>query len=498
MNVELKSNNPDLQISEDDSSDQLDFFRGGLVQVSRIGQGVDTELDILLESLRKSICEPDDDNFDTPAILAAVEERQDTLNLKRTQFASKSAEAMRSLMEKFEFSNVKSEELDHLVVAINANRFSMLELPELLHELAQFGTSLKDEKSISKSNLKTVLKQKAEILLAQLSIPESLKSEYSKLQKQLEATSSIFDINQFFDELSRFLIDLLTTEQSNLNQYLTKQNTPISVIDSLLQESDTQLQTFRKVHLQFSKSQNSEFDVIRHTLETTEEINELKEKLTKEVDKLSREFSDFSDEHSVIENSLIEKYQKMKNQFDELQKNHEFAVEKLEVYRAKSLTDSLTELPNRLAWKNQLKLEWERAERYGSQLSLAVVDIDYFKKINDAHGHLVGDNVLRAISMQLRKYIRSTDFLSRFGGEEFTILLPETKMQDAVLALDKVREKISNSRFYFRNKLVKVSVSIGVSEYRKGDSQDQLFNRADKAMYAAKDAGRNQVNAEIN
>ncbi|MAK92790.1 MAG: GGDEF domain-containing protein, partial [Oleibacter sp.] len=164
----------------------------------------------------------------------------------------------------------------------------------------------------------------------------------------------------------------------------------------------------------------------------------------------------------------------------------------IEEQKRKATHDPLTGLPNRDAYQGRLEEELVRRHRYGGNLALIVADVDHFKKINDNYGHLAGDRVLTLIARTLRKHLRDIDFIARFGGEEFVILMPETNGADAWTAAEKLRTKIEQSPFNFRKERVPVTMSFGISEFRALESPDVVFERADKALYKAKESGRNQ------
>ncbi|MDH5484946.1 MAG: GGDEF domain-containing protein, partial [Gammaproteobacteria bacterium] len=133
-----------------------------------------------------------------------------------------------------------------------------------------------------------------------------------------------------------------------------------------------------------------------------------------------------------------------------------------------------------------------RWKRFGEPLSVAVWDVDYFKKVNDVYGHKAGDKVLKTIAQLLNDRIRTTDFFARYGGEEFVMLLVGTREEETLRVINELREKIASCGFHFHGKSVPITISCGVSCFREGDSLQQVFERADKALYKAKKNGRNQ------
>ncbi len=155
--------------------------------------------------------------------------------------------------------------------------------------------------------------------------------------------------------------------------------------------------------------------------------------------------------------------------------------------------DPLTFLLNRRMIVKELQSEVIRAGRYKSLLSISVMDIDHFKSVNDTYGHLAGDEVLRQVAYQLRDNTRLPDIVGRYGGEEFLVLLPNSDAAAATEQAARLCKQISEAEAVVQEHLVKVTVSIGIAQFRHGvDTWDTLLNRADNAMYEAKRTGRNR------
>jgi diguanylate cyclase (GGDEF)-like protein/PAS domain S-box-containing protein len=157
-------------------------------------------------------------------------------------------------------------------------------------------------------------------------------------------------------------------------------------------------------------------------------------------------------------------------------------------------TDYLTGAHNRLGIDGLIAQEIVRTERYGSTFSVILLDIDHFKAVNDAHGHQVGDHVLREVVACLRLELRSVDQIGRWGGEEFLLLLPEADGDEAGRAAERLRERVAAHRFAPAGPL---TISSGVATWRPGETQAALVARADAALYRAKDGGRNVVVADV-
>jgi diguanylate cyclase (GGDEF)-like protein len=169
------------------------------------------------------------------------------------------------------------------------------------------------------------------------------------------------------------------------------------------------------------------------------------------------------------------------------------ALQKVELDAA---TDALTGLWNRRALDDVLKQQVERRASTGSPFSILILDIDFFKNINDEFGHMVGDDVLRAFAQRLREFLRSADISARFGGEEFVVVLPETSLSTALEVGERIRKGIAQAPLLNKPR-VQATVSIGVATMEKEQSINELLAVADAAVYLAKKAGRNQVRSHM-
>ena len=157
-------------------------------------------------------------------------------------------------------------------------------------------------------------------------------------------------------------------------------------------------------------------------------------------------------------------------------------------------TDKLTGAYNRTKFKEIIGREIERVKRYNQPLSIMIFDIDHFKDVNDRYGHSAGDYVLKTIADIVRENIRKIDYFVRWGGEEFMIISSETNLNEAYVLAERIRETIESYIFEDNGK---VTISLGVTEFKENDTEDNLIKRADGAMYEAKKKGRNQVEVTV-
>jgi len=163
-----------------------------------------------------------------------------------------------------------------------------------------------------------------------------------------------------------------------------------------------------------------------------------------------------------------------------------------------AITDGLTKLHNSRSFYSQLEVEVDRFNRYKRSLALMLMDIDHFKKYNDSYGHLEGDKALVTIAQIIKSCLRKLDSAYRYGGEEFTVILPETSCEEAQTVAQRIKSALKAENFMPQHgKEAKVTISIGVTEYFPGEQLSEFIQRADKAMYLSKEKGRNKVTTLI-
>lgn len=168
----------------------------------------------------------------------------------------------------------------------------------------------------------------------------------------------------------------------------------------------------------------------------------------------------------------------------------------LEQVKEESKTDTLTGIANRKAFDATLEHSILTSREDNKPFCLLLLDIDHFKKFNDNYGHLIGDKVLRYVAVSLKRSVKGNDFVARFGGEEFVIILPGTNIDGAMTVAEQIREAISSGKLTDKGSDTSygtLTISIGVTQFRASDLSNELIDRADKALYLAKDRGRNRV-----
>lgn len=236
--------------------------------------------------------------------------------------------------------------------------------------------------------------------------------------------------------------------------------------------------------------------------ETLGKLRELAGRVAQQVDEHSLKVEEISDELASIDqpgeqdvllsvNKLIDVNEQMKQQLQAAEDRLQAQARQIESHAVEARTDPLTQVANRRALEDELRKGVIDFQQRGKPLSLMIIDVDHFKKFNDAHGHQAGDEILRGVARVLRQSAAEHHLVARYGGEEFAIVFSGASFGSAREIAEKARQAISAARFRYEGRELRVTASAGLAEIAIGEDQASLIKRADEALYASKHAGRN-------
>ena len=245
-------------------------------------------------------------------------------------------------------------------------------------------------------------------------------------------------------------------------------------------------------------------NIFKASLSTNDLASDYSNKMEEYYNKLNNTKELTQIQHLVVDiikdtNDMAESSRQLNQQLEEATSKIKTLSKKLEKTEREVLLDGLTGLNNRKAFDRSINDLCEKFDKKDGFFSVVMLDIDYFKKFNDKYGHQVGDEVLCIVGGHLKETLKGKDFPARYGGEEFIALLPNTKLDNAYIVADQIRESLSNKILKIKKTgqdLGNITVSVGVSEIRKGDTAISVVERADAALYLAKDSGRDNVKSE--
>jgi diguanylate cyclase len=229
------------------------------------------------------------------------------------------------------------------------------------------------------------------------------------------------------------------------------------------------------------------------SVESSQDLQQIRTQVRTRLDTIGKHLHEFRDRETSRVQVMQQRNEQMRSRMAELEAEAMRLQDQLKDEQRLATIDVLTKVPNRLAYDKRIEEELQRWQRFAQPTCIAAWDIDLFKKINDSYGHRAGDRVLLTVARCLAGRIRATDFLARYGGEEFVTILPGIQLSDAMKLIEGMRSAVSELRFHFADNVVSVTISCGVTPFQKGDTAGNAFERADKALYQAKDKGRNQV-----
>jgi diguanylate cyclase len=336
-------------------------------------------------------------------------------------------------------------------------------------------------------------------LLDWITIPGKSQAKLDTLKQQLEQRDESADTGNLLRRISLTISNAYMEIQAELNEtegFLKKVTNQLNEIT--LQIAD--IETLENESFSNSVTLNSEMEkqieLIQTGVNEADTIEDIKKTIDTRIEVLQSNMDQFINvEQSRKKKSdsrhkeLVERLSNMEDETEELRKC-------IEEERSKAYNDALTGIPNRMAFDERINEEYKRWQRYSNNLTLCLVDIDKFKGVNDTYGHKAGDIVLRTIAKKCASKIRNSDYFCRYGGEEFALILPETNLSAAITVAETLRDSIEQCSFQYGDKAVGITISCGLAQVKGKDTLDTVFKRADKALYKAKESGRNRCISE--
>ena len=331
-------------------------------------------------------------------------------------------------------------------------------------------------------------------LLERLSLPTDLSKKATKIRHQIETGIDDAQLPAIINDIADIISTLgsqVVTEKHDYEEFLKSLTSRLNELDQHIRTTISEDTTAFEQRKVMGKAVEEQVLGIRNEVEGANDLDVLKSTVSDRLDFLNHHFESYRrSDHERFTQSQ----QQIKQLNSRLQAMEQESVElreSAEKSRDLALKDALTGIWNRQALNEDLEKEYIRWQRYQKPLSLVVWDIDLFKRVNDEYGHAAGDKVLKTIARIFMQATRDADFIARFGGEEFVGIFPETRLEDALILANKIRDKVANSKFHYENKPVLITASAGLATFRPNDTIDDVFKRADAALYRAKAAGRN-------
>ena len=332
-------------------------------------------------------------------------------------------------------------------------------------------------------------------LLEDLSLPERHQPQAEAMRERLAHGLNWYELLPILDDLAVLMLAVTDSGQHEFEAYLKQLNERLEAFQGHLQVASEGHADSSLAARELDTQIREQVDGLQSSVQDAADLDSLKQVLESHLEGLLGTMDEHQQQRDLREQEVAARLKGLAERVAHMEQEAQGYREHLEVQRQKALIDPLTGLPNRAAWSERLDYEVNAWHQRGNSLSLAMLDLDHFKRINDGYGHLAGDKVLKIIANVLSKRLRPTDFIARFGGEEFVLLMPDSALADALAVGEVLREAIAACPFHFKGEPVTITVSMGVAQFQPGERSDLALKRADEALYRAKAAGRNQVQA---
>ncbi|MBM7062558.1 diguanylate cyclase [Pseudomonas sp. UL073] len=330
-------------------------------------------------------------------------------------------------------------------------------------------------------------------LLDELKLPDFHQAQADALRERLSGGLNWYELVPALDDLAVLVLAVADGGQREFAGYLKQLNERLADFLGHLSAAHDGYADSLSSARQLDNELREQVSDLQQSVQDAADLPSLKATLESRLEGLLGRMIDYHRQRDSHEQEVKNRLQGLVERVAVMEQEAGSFRERLEVQRQKALVDPLTGLANRAAWNERLELEVARRQRYGGELLLAVLDVDHFKRINDGFGHLAGDKVLKLIAGELARRVRKTDFIARFGGEEFVLLLPGTPLDGGKQLLDTLRQAIEACPFHFKGEPLTITLSGGLSAFAQEDQPANVFERADQALYRAKHAGRNRI-----
>ncbi|KPX27242.1 GGDEF domain-containing protein [Pseudomonas syringae pv. delphinii] len=365
--------------------------------------------------------------------------------------------------------------------------------PDTEGENSEEGYALPSSPEPSYSSVAAHIEETLLGLLNDLTLSEYFRPQVEDMQLRLKHGLNWYELLPILDDLAVLMLAINNGGQQEFSSYLKQLNERLESFQSHLQAASEDHAENQSSARDLNEQLREQVGGLQSSVQDASDLNSLKQVLDNRFEGLLSTMDNYQLKRDEREREVASRLQGLASRVASMEQEALGFRTNLEEQRQKALIDPLTSLPNRAAWGERLEQEMADWQRDKNSLLVCILDLDHFKRINDGYGHLAGDKVLKIVANVFKKRLRPADFLARFGGEEFVMLLPATLSGTGLTLLDELRTAVELCPFHFKGERVTITVSIGVTALRTGERSDTAIKRADQALYKAKENGRNRV-----
>lgn len=510
----------------------ISLFRRGLLSLSVTAEGMDPELDHRLAELRERIHKQDNSSELTRCMEGVEEGLIASEENAKQQVTSVHAQLKRwcSELESHLTDNIKDQLValqkdlrefssehgaSHRLLSCLAQFAALLESLEQQPEQtdspsaenprfgfwrrlfarrnesaeAPSGTDPQAGSDAEQTPTRELLIKFAGELLASIESPEALKTVAHELQTELQAA----DDESLASVLQRCVgtLDLLRAhEQQEMRRFLNELGISVDALKRFLGQTGQHQARSQKLANALDENLRHRLSSIHTDVTQANDLPKLKTSLQSQLESMVASMDESKMQQSTLTQAYERQIKTLSERITAMESESRLMRESMQRQQQAMQLDSLTKISNRGAFNARMDDELRVWQATGEPLSLCMADIDFFKKINDRYGHTAGDKALALIAKEMSALIRKTDFLARYGGEEFVLIMPATPGEAALKVVEKIGGVLRRCKFRHKDDHIRITMSFGVTELRDGDTVEGAIDRADKALYSAKDAGR--------
>lgn len=330
-----------------------------------------------------------------------------------------------------------------------------------------------------------------------LSLGSDYLERFKTVSRNLERAVCYEDFNSVRIDTISIIRDYITSisrEREDAASFIREIGTRLIEIENHFMGTFSEVEKSHDDNKTFSLSLQNHIADISTGLDSCKTLEELKTVVASKLSVIKEAIRNKTLTDDQVRHESEIRMSSLRSGLDQMRHEIEEANTKAQILEMELLRDSLTGAFNRRAYERRINDEFMRFKRYKSPYSVLVFDVDHFKSINDKFGHMVGDRCLQEIIKRVNPVLRDSDIVARYGGEEFVVILPETPLNGALEAAEKIRRTVEATEFIHKDEKVVITVSVGASMVDEGDGEpSDGFNRADEAMYVAKKSGRNRI-----
>ncbi|WP_281558601.1 diguanylate cyclase [Thalassomonas sp. RHCl1] len=483
-----------------------------ITRLTKLCKGIDKELDTRLSKLKKLLAKgaPIADLEQQIAFIAKLIQNYDLKTEKEVSQLSKQCnDTAKALLKINTLPGAEKRELRNILTECEQSKEALVQYIPLLSQLISvYDTALKLSPALPKKGLLDALnngtagesKEVNQVVLAKLSyvidhlvLPEKHTSELLKIKEQLTHNISNDKLMVSLLDLFDVIISDLQQERATAESFLSGLSETLSDVQAAINKTLFCNKESQSASNELNAKLHKQVDEMSTVVDSAKSVSDLKQKINKNLQNIVKTLEDKSSSENKHNRQIESQLNDMTARVKELEKQSQYFEEQLKQQKIKSMQDALTKLNNRAAFDDYFSNQLIDFQQQSYDLALVILDLDDFKRINDTYGHTAGDKTLQVMAMTLTKKVSADAFIARYGGEEFVLVYTGIGQDKLLQHLNDLRKHIARLPFKFKNNKVSITTSIGVTHIKAQDNIHSAFERADKALYQAKDQGKNKV-----